>query len=86
MNRLEKKFAELKRLEQKAFIAYITAGDPSLDSTVRLVREFETQGVDCVELGVPFSDPIADGPVNQEAAMRALRNPIGVRQILDAVR
>jgi tryptophan synthase alpha chain len=86
MNRLEKKFAELKKLERKAFIAYITAGDPSLDSTVRLVREFENQGVDCIELGVPFSDPIADGPVNQEAAMRALRNPIGTRQILDAVR
>ncbi|MFA6470851.1 MAG: tryptophan synthase subunit alpha [Candidatus Latescibacterota bacterium] len=86
MNRLEKKFVELKKLERKAFIAYITAGDPSLDSTVRLVREFEKQGVDCIELGVPFSDPIADGPVNQEAAMRALRNPIGIRQILDAVR
>jgi tryptophan synthase alpha chain len=86
MNRLEKKFADLKKLEQKAFIAYITAGDPSLDSTVRLVREFEKAGVDCVELGVPYSDPIADGPVNQEAAMRALRNPIGVRLILNAVR
>ena len=86
MNRLEKKFAELQKLGKKAFIAYITAGDPSLDSTVKLVREFEKQGVDCVELGVPFSDPIADGQVNQEAAMRALRNPIGIRQILDAVR
>jgi tryptophan synthase alpha chain len=86
MNRLEKKFTELKKLEQKAFIAYITAGDPSLDSTAKLVREFERQGADCIELGVPFSDPIADGPVNQEAAMRALKNPVGIRQILDTVR
>ena len=67
MNRLEKKFSELKKLEQKAFIAYITAGDPSLDSTVKLVKEFENNGVDCVELGIPFSDPIADGPVNRRS-------------------
>jgi tryptophan synthase alpha chain len=86
MNRLETKFQTLKKQGRKAFIAYITAGDPSLDSTAALIREFEANGVDVVELGVPFSDPIADGPVNQEAAMRALRNPIGIGDILGMVR
>lgn len=86
MNRIEKRFDDLKSRGRKAFIAYITAGDPSLDSTARLVREFETRGVDLIELGVPFSDPIADGPVNQEAAMRALRSHIGIGDILAMVR
>ncbi len=86
MNRIDARFNDLKAKGRKAFIAYITAGDPSLDSTARLVREFESRGVDIIELGVPFSDPIADGPVNQEAAMRALRNPIGIGDILGMVR
>jgi len=86
MNRLEEKFRELKTRGRKAFIAYITAGDPSLESTAALIREFETRGVDIVELGVPFSDPIADGPVNQEAAMRALRHRIGIGDILGMVK
>jgi tryptophan synthase alpha chain len=86
MNRIDRKFRDLQQHNRKAFIAYITAGDPSLESTVRLVLEFERRGVDIVELGVPFSDPIADGPVNQEAAMRALRREIGVGEVLETVR
>ena len=86
MNRVEKRFDDLKKRGRKAFIAYITAGDPTLESTERLVREFEARGVDIIELGVPFSDPIADGPVNQEAAMRALRNSIGIGDILGMVK
>jgi tryptophan synthase alpha chain len=86
MNRLEAKFADLRARGRKAFIAYITAGDPSLEGTEALVREFDRRGVDIVELGVPFSDPIADGPVNQEAAMRALRRSIGVGDILAMVK
>jgi tryptophan synthase alpha chain len=83
---IETRFAELHGQQRKAFVAYITAGDPSLDATVKLVREFEERGVDIIELGVPFSDPVADGPVNQEAAMRALKNNVNIGQILDAVR
>ncbi len=86
MGRIETKFAELSGRKRKAFIAYITAGDPTLEATVGLVKEFERQDVDIIELGVPFSDPVADGPVNQEASMRALENNVTVGQILDAVR
>jgi len=84
--RIENKFAELREQSRKAFIAYITAGDPSVDATVNLIREFELQGVDIVELGVPFSDPVADGPVNQEAAMRALKNKVTISEILGGIR
>lgn len=86
MNRIDKRFADLKAKGRKAFVAYITAGDPSLESTVNLVGEFDRQGVDIVELGVPFSDPVADGPVNQEASMRALANGVTVEGIFGAVR
>lgn len=86
MKRIDRKFADLRGKGRAAFIAYITAGDPSLEATARLVPEFERRGVDIVELGIPFSDPIADGPVNQEAAMRALRREIGIGDVLDTVR
>lgn len=80
------RFAELKSAGRKAFVAYITAGDPSLDATERLVKEFDRHGVDIVELGVPFSDPVADGPVNQEASMRALAKGVTVGGILATVK
>ncbi|MFC1692932.1 tryptophan synthase subunit alpha [Candidatus Latescibacterota bacterium] len=86
MGRIEKRFEELHGQGRKAFIAYITAGDPSLDATISLVMEFEKAGVDIIELGIPFSDPIADGPVNQEAAQRALKNGVNIGKILNAVR
>jgi tryptophan synthase alpha chain len=86
MNRIDQTFASLRVSGRKAFIAYITAGDPSLESTIRLVRELAGNGVDIIELGVPFSDPIADGPVNQNAAYRALRHDVSLGRILDTVR
>ena len=86
MRALDKKFSELHDCGKKAFIAYITAGDPSIESTIELVYQFEKCGVDIIELGIPFSDPIADGPVNQEAAQRALEKQITIGQILDAVK
>jgi len=70
--RLDKKFAALKKEGKKGFIAYIGAGDPNLDDTVDIVLKLEEAGVDLVELGLPFSDPLADGRVNQDAAIRAL--------------
>jgi tryptophan synthase alpha chain len=70
--RVDRKFAELRRQGKKGFIAYLSAGDPSLEDTVDIVLRLEDAGVDLVELGLPFSDPLADGRVNQEAASRAL--------------
>ncbi len=70
--RVDQKFAELKKKEKKGFIAYLSAGDPNLEDTVDIVLRLEDAGVDVVELGLPFSDPLADGHVNQEAAARAL--------------
>lgn len=70
--RVDRKFAELKKQGKKGFIAYLGAGDPNLEDTVDIVLRLEDAGVDLVELGLPFSDPLADGRVNQEAATRAL--------------
>ena len=86
VGRIDNRFSELKSKKRQAFVAYITAGDPTLDVTVSIVKEFDKRGVDIIELGVPFSDPVADGPVNQEAAMRALENDVSVADILEAVR
>jgi len=85
MNRIEKKFAELKKRNKKAFIAFITAGYPSLKVTGALVKEFDRIGVDIVELGVPFSDPMADGPVIQESSKAALDKKVSLKQILQLV-
>ncbi len=86
MNRLEKKFQDLTANGQKGFIAYICAGDPSLRATEQLVVQFDKVGVDIVELGVPFSDPIADGVVNQRAAERALRNNVSLAHVISSVK
>jgi len=82
MNRLEKHFAELKARHEKALILYITAGDPSLAETFDIMKGLAAGGADCIELGVPFSDPIADGPVIQKAGQRALKNKINLHDIL----
>lgn len=83
MNRIDKKFRELKKNKKKAFIAYITAGDPDLAATSRLVLALEKSGVDMVELGIPFSDPLADGPTIQAASFRALRKGAALRKIFN---
>lgn len=82
MTRIEQKFATLKAEQRKAFIPYITAGDPKLDVTLELVLSLEKAGADIIELGVPFSDPIADGPVIQRASERALRNGVNLPSVL----
>jgi len=86
MNRIEEKFKTLKKYNQKAFIAFITAGYPDLNTTYQLVLEFTKVGVDIVELGVPFSDPIADGPIIQEASQFALRKKVNLKLILQLVK
>jgi tryptophan synthase alpha chain len=85
-NRIDQKFAELRAAGKKALIAYIAAGDPNLDATRELVWAFEKAGVDLLELGVPFSDPLADGVVNQLAAARALAAGTNVQGVLEMVR
>ncbi|WP_447972788.1 tryptophan synthase subunit alpha [Nitrospira sp. Kam-Ns4a] len=84
-SRLDAAFDRLRAKGEKALIAYIMAGDPSLQDTEALVLELERAGADVIELGVPFSDPMADGPVIQQAADRALRSGTSLRRILDAV-
>jgi tryptophan synthase alpha chain len=86
MNRIDKKFNELRARKRKAFIAYITAGDPDLSATKRLALELEASGVDILELGIPFSDPIADGPTIQAASARALAGKTTLKKIFAMVR
>ncbi len=74
MNRIVERFEQLKRTGQKGFVVYIGAGDPNLEATRQLALAFDQAGVDVLELGVPFSDPLADGLVNQLAAQRGLES------------
>jgi tryptophan synthase alpha chain len=83
--RIEQRFGWLKSRRKKGFIAYITAGDPTLKATVEIVLRLEDAGVDIVELGIPFSDPLADGRVNQQAATRALAHGTTLDGVLDCV-
>lgn len=85
MNRIVERFARLKREGQKGFIVYIGAGDPNLDATRHLALAFDKLGVDVLELGVPFSDPLADGLVNQLAAQRGLESGTTPPKVLATV-
>lgn len=85
MNRIDQKFKELNKRKKKAFIAFITAGDPSLAVTEQLVLALEKAGADIVELGVPFSDPLADGPTIQASSQRALQKGVSLNKILNLV-
>ncbi|RLD10511.1 MAG: tryptophan synthase subunit alpha [Chlamydiae bacterium] len=85
MNRIDEKFAQLNKMSGKAFIPYITAGDPNLKRTRELVLELENSGADIIELGIPFSDPLADGKTNQEAAERALINGVTLADVINLV-
>lgn len=86
MNKIEKTFKKLKAQNKKAFIPYIMAGDPSLEKTEKIVRMFEECGADIVELGVPFSDPLADGPTIQRASERALKNGVTLKKVIAFVK
>jgi tryptophan synthase alpha chain len=85
MNRIVERFAQLRAKRQKGFIAYIGAGDPDLNATERLAVAFDRIGVDVLELGVPFSDPLADGLVNQLAAQRGLESGTTPSKLLASV-
>lgn len=86
LSRIKQKFEALKREGRKGFIPFITAGDPDLGITQELILELSRAGASVIELGVPFSDPMADGPVIQRASERALRHGFGLLEILDVVR
>ena len=86
MNRLSSKLVELKNSNEKALVAYLVAGDPDLDTTLELMHLFVESGVDVIEIGVPFTDPIAEGPTIQRAHDRALKNDISLKMILDLVK
>ena len=82
MSRITEKFAALKRESKKGFIPFITAGDPDLETTRDLIIELARAPATVIELGVPFSDPMADGPVIQRASERALRHGFGLAEVL----
>ena len=84
-NRIEKCFATLRAAGEMGIVAYITAGDPSIDATLEFVLALEEAGTDVIELGVPFSDPLADGPTIQRASERALRSGASLPKILELV-
>jgi tryptophan synthase alpha chain len=87
LRRLERLFKRLKSEKRCGLIAYVTCGDPDVATTVRIVHALEAAGADAIELGVPFSDPIADGPVIQAAAQRALRTTVpDVNRVAEEIR
>ncbi|QZY53649.1 tryptophan synthase subunit alpha [Crassaminicella profunda] len=84
-SRITEKFNTLREKNEKALIAYITSGDPDIHTTINLVLKMEEAGVDIVELGIPYSDPLADGPVIQRAAQRSLKNGTNIDSIFHMV-
>jgi tryptophan synthase alpha chain len=86
VNRIDARFDFLRAHRESAFIPYITMGDPTLARSEEIILALEAAGADIIECGVPFSDPIGDGPVNQEAALRALKHPVSYREIFASIR
>ncbi|HEY2461342.1 MAG TPA: tryptophan synthase subunit alpha, partial [Candidatus Acidoferrum sp.] len=84
--RISRRFAELRESGELGVVAYITAGDPSLDATLKFVLALAEAGADVIELGVPFSDPLADGPTIQRASERALKAGTTLSGVLELVR
>jgi tryptophan synthase alpha chain len=85
MSRISQTFEHLQKTHERALIPYVTAGDPDLEMTKRLVHEMVRRGGDIIEIGVPFSDPLADGPIIQRASQRALQGGTTLRKILQTV-
>src|SRR5436190_5770640 len=85
LSRINQAFAELRSQNRKGFIPFITAGDPDLETTQKLIVELARIGSTLIELGIPFTDPMADGPVIQRASERALRHAFGLEDVLRMV-
>ena len=86
MSRIQTVFQSLKQQGKKALIPYITAGDPHPNHTVAILHTLVKSGADMIELGIPFSDPMADGPVIQRASERALKHQVGLKNVLEMVK
>ena len=86
MSRISQTFAALKKQNRSAFVPFITAGDPDFDTALALLQELPKAGADLIELGIPFSDPMADGPVNQASYLRALESGMTLVKVLEMVR
>jgi len=86
MSRISQRFAELRKANRSAFVPFITAGDPDFDTALALLNELPKAGADLIELGIPFSDPMADGPVNQASYLRALKSGMTLVKVLEMVR
>ena len=85
MNRLTKRLSNLKNNNKKALVGYLVAGDPDIDTTIELMKLFTSSGVDIIEIGVPFTDPIAEGPIIQKAHDRALKKGISLESIFKMI-
>jgi tryptophan synthase alpha chain len=85
VKRIEKRFSELRKKGEKALVAYLTAGYPDLEATRDIILALDRAGVDVLELGIPFSDPTADGPIIQASSHAALKNGVNIARILDLV-
>ena len=86
MNRLTNKLEKLKNKNQKALVAYLVAGDPDIDSTLEIMHMFVKSGVDIIEVGVPFTDPIAEGPIIQRAHDRAIKKQISLEDVFELIK
>jgi len=86
MSRIAAKFADLRKSRRSAFVPFLTAGDPDLETSFELIQKLPAAGADIIELGIPFSDPMADGPINQASYLRALKSGMTLAKILDLTR
>ena len=85
-NRIDSTFSRLRETQQKAFVAYVAAGDPNFETSLEIIKALADAGADIIELGLPFSDPLADGIVNQMAADRALKAGMTTARSLELIR
>src|SRR4029079_12408680 len=86
MNRIAQKFIDLRAAGRKGFIPFVTAGDPDLATSLSIIETLADEGADIIELGVPFSDPMADGPTIQASSQRALSKGVRLRDVVETAR
>lgn len=86
MNRIKEKFEQLREQNKKALITFATAADPNFEVSKKLIKQMETDGADIIEIGVPYSDPVAEGPIIQAANQRALKNKVKIADVMEMVR
>ena len=86
MNRIERRLKELQKENKKAFITYMTAGLPDMKKSAEIIKAQWQAGIDIIELGIPFSDPIADGPVIQDASYRSIQKGTNLKKVFELVK